>query len=187
MHTRKKQSGFTMIEILIVVAVILIIAAIAIPKLLAAKTAANEADAAGALKNFMTNQVAYQGAYGAFSASLPQLGPATAGSTAQGTSAFANLVDWSFANALVGGANVKNGYLYQITVDVPNNPATANDSGAGNLAANFTIDAVPSVPGSTGNKFFCMTESGVIHVNPLRGSAGAASGGASTCSAWPAQ
>lgn len=184
---KNRQKGFSLIELLIVVAIILVIAAIAIPKMLAAKTASQEADAAGALKNFMTNQVAYQGAYGAFSASLPQLGPATAGSTAQGTSAFAALVDWSFANALVGGPNVKNGYLYQITVDVPNNPATANDSGAGTLAANFTIDAVPSVPGSTGNKFFCMTEAGVIHVNPNRGSSGAASGGASTCSGWPAQ
>lgn len=185
MKNRKRQSGFSLIELLIVVAIILIIAAIAVPKLLAARMSANEADAAGALKNFVTNQVSFQTNYGGFAATLPQLGPVSAGSQAPGTSANANLIDFSFTSALVGSQNAKSGYLYQITVDTPNVPATANDSGAGALSAAYTIDAVPANPGSSGNKFFCMTESAVIHVNPVRGSAGAPSGGAAACSAWP--
>jgi type IV pilus assembly protein PilA len=186
---RRKQSGFTLIEMLIVVAVVLIIMAIAIPKLLAARTAASEATAAGALKNFMTQQTAYSVTYGGFSATLPQLGPATAATNpnAPGTSAFANLVDWTFANALAGGPNVKSGYQFTLIVNTPNVPPQASDSGNGQLASSFTIDAVPAVPGQSGTKWFCLLDSGVIHVNPLRGAAGGPSGGVATCATWPSQ
>ena len=183
----KRAAGFSMIELLICVAVILILAAILLPKLLAAKEAANEADATGALKNMMTQQIAYSTSYGGFSATLPQLGPQSAGSEAPGTSAFANLVDWSFSQAITGSANVKSGSQYTLIVTTPNVPPTANDSGAGTLASSFSVDAVPVTPGQSGTKWLCMTESGVIHVNPLRGTSGGPSGGAAACSAWPAQ
>jgi type IV pilus assembly protein PilA len=184
---KRRDSGFSLIELLIVVAVILIIAAIAIPKLLAARTAANEGDATGALKQFSNAQALFQNNYNGFAATIPQLGPASAGSTAPGTSANASFMDYSFTSALVGTTVAKNGYLFQLTVNAANVPPVATDSGAGTLAASYTIDAVPANPGQSGNKWLCMSDDGVIRVNPLRGSAGAPSGGLAACATWPAQ
>src|ERR1700736_2503815 len=86
---RNKQKGFSLIELLIVVAIILIIAAIAIPNLIRSKMAANEASAVASLRTYNTSIVAYETTYQtAPSTNLSQLGPAsTPSSTA------ADLVD----------------------------------------------------------------------------------------------
>ena len=75
-ESRREQQGFTMVELLIVVAIILIIAAIAIPNLLRSKIAANEAAAASTLKTIGTSNVLYSSLYSlGFAGTLRQMGP----------------------------------------------------------------------------------------------------------------
>ena len=101
---RNKQKGFSLIELLIVVAIILIIAAIAIPNLLRSKMAANEASAVASLRTYNTSIVAYQTTYDTDPVTdMSQLGPSsTPSSTA------ADLVD----NLLGVTAPIKSGYAF---------------------------------------------------------------------------
>src|SRR5665213_2377101 len=106
---RNKQKGFSLIELLIVVAIILIIAAIAIPNLLRAKIAANEASAVGSLRTINTASVAYSTTYGTYPTALSNLGPSTSP-----TSTTADLID----SVLVTGT--KSGYSFSFTPGASN-------------------------------------------------------------------
>ena len=101
---KNRQKGFSLIELLIVVAIILIIAAIAIPNLLRSKMAANEASAVGSLRSLNTACVTYSTSYGGFPASLTVLGGEGSGTAPTSTSS--QLID----NVLEAG--VKSGYNF---------------------------------------------------------------------------
>jgi len=91
MNLRKKQKGFSLIELLIVVAIILIIAAIAIPNLLRSRMAANEASAVGSIRTMNTAAITYNSTYGnGYPPSLAAVGTTT-GSGVSCTNA--NLID----------------------------------------------------------------------------------------------
>src|ERR1700730_2447640 len=103
---RNKQKGFSLIELLIVVAIILIIAAIAIPNLLRSKIAANQASAVGSLRTVNTACIASRTTCGQFPAALTNWGPVGSG-TASSTSA--DLIDSVLA------AGQKSGYTFTVT------------------------------------------------------------------------
>ena len=93
---RNNEKGFSLIELLIVVAIILIIASIAIPNLLRAKMAANEASAVGSLRTLNTSAIMYSTIYGTgFPGSLAVMGGST---SAAATSASAELIDTVLAH-----------------------------------------------------------------------------------------
>jgi len=146
----KRSSGFSLIELLIVVAIILIIAAIAIPNLLKAKIAADESSAASSVRSINTAEFAYNAAFPAsgYAAALANLGGA---SPCTPTAAAACLIDNVLATAIAGSAG-KSGYIFAATGLVPN--------GAANLS--FVSAASPIDYNRTGVRDFCSTEDGVL-------------------------
>jgi type IV pilus assembly protein PilA len=170
----RKQKGFSLIELLIVVAIILIIAAIAIPNLLRARIAANESSAVSAVRTINTAEVSYQSAYPTvgYTTILAPLGPGAATCPAGGpTQAAACLIDFVLASATTAGT-AKSGYYYDEVGVVGT---------GGTLILTYGVGAAPAAFNQTGVRNFCSSEDGVLHFNA--GSAGATpqSGGSAAC------
>ena len=149
----RKQKGFSLIELLIVVAIILIIAAIAIPNLLRSRIAANEASAVNSIRSMNTAQVAYQSAYPTvgYSSTQAALGPSASTGCTTPASTNACLIDWVLAQASAAGSP-KSGYYFS------NTPQAA----AGGIIPGYTLSGVPSSVSQTGVRGFCAIEDGVI-------------------------
>ena len=148
----KKQKGFSLIELLIVVAIILIIAAIAIPNLLRSRMAANEASAVGSLRTINTAQVTFNSTYGIGYGTLGALST-PAGGCVLASSTGACLIDSNL------GGGTKSGYTF----------TSAPANGAGTAASpflNFSSLAKPVAAGQSGQSSFCSDDSGVIRRDP---------------------
>jgi type IV pilus assembly protein PilA len=155
----RKQKGFSLIELLIVVAIILIIAAIAIPNLLRARIAANESSAVGSIRTINTSQVTYQSTYptDGYSTTLAALGPAAAAgcSAVVPTSTNACLLDFTLSRANAAGT-AKSGYWFTLTAL----------AAAGGVIPGYTVDGAPASVNQTGVRGFCSNEDGVIRFTP---------------------
>jgi len=143
----RSMAGFSLIELLIVVAVILIIAAIAIPNYLNSKMRANESSAVQNLRNISTAQVVYSTTYGVgFSMTLLQL----SGNMITTDQNDAGLIDEVLASGL------KSGYIFTyvpLTFDWQGHPLT------------YSLNADPQVAGSSGQKHFYTDQTCVIRMN----------------------
>jgi prepilin-type N-terminal cleavage/methylation domain-containing protein len=148
---RNKEKGFSLIELLIVVAIILIIAAIAIPNLLRSKMAANEASAVGSLRTLTSMIIKYASDFGnGAPPALANLGPGA------GTCVTADLID----NVLAAGR--KSGYIFTYAGGIAA-PQTNAACAAG--FATYTINADPVAPRTTGQRHFFVNQTGVIRFN----------------------
>ena len=156
----RKQKGFSLIELLIVVAIILIIAAIAIPNLLRARIAANESSAASGIRTINTAEISYFSTYQLYSPNLVSLGPGApnVACPTPPVAATACLIDGVLAAASTV-ATAKSGYVYGVT----------------GTNTTYIANANPAQNNVTGVRSFCSIEDAVVRFQ--------ASGGGLNCAA----
>ncbi len=162
---RKESRGFSLIELLIVVAIILIIAAIAIPDLLKSRQAANQASAVGSLRTMNTSEVTYSSTYTlGFSYSLGALdGPSGGVSSA----ANAGLIDSILGN----GIKSTYGFSYSANPATPSAPvacaATPNQYPVASTVnvTSYSITASPILCTAGNGNYYFTDQSGVIRMN----------------------
>ena len=137
-----KRQGFSLIELLIVIAIILIIITIAVPKYNRTQMYMRETAAIKAIQTIHTVQVQYQSQFGRFATSLTELGPPQGGSSAPGPGA-ADLI----GNDLAGG--VKQGYKFSVNA----------------VPGGYQVNATPEVYGTSGSRSFFSDQTMVVREN----------------------
>lgn len=153
----RKCRGFSLIELLIVVAIILVIAAIAIPNLLHARIAANEASAVSSLRTINAAEITYASTYPdqGVAIALGTLGPGAPGT--QASERYAGLLDSVLGcSTAMGSGNTctKSGYIFNISVPDATHPVVV-----------YNANTNPATVGQTGQRYFYTNQTGVIRYN----------------------
>jgi prepilin-type N-terminal cleavage/methylation domain-containing protein len=170
----RKQKGFSLIELLIVVAIILIIAAIAIPNLLRARMSANESSAAAGIRTISTAEVTYFTTYQlGYADSLTKLGTPAAVCSAPDATTGACLIDGTLT---ASGTTPKSGYIFDVT---------GTNADAASHPQGFVASSYAQTWNRTGLRSFCATEDNVVHVK-VETAQGAAITATATCAALAA-
>jgi type IV pilus assembly protein PilA len=145
----QRQKGFSLIELLIVVAIILIIAAIAVPALMRARLSANESSAVGSVRSINTAEVSYNAAYSnlGFATTLSYLG-GPAGATCVPSTSSGCFIDSSLSSG------TKSGYTFALQIG--SSPAV------GGVTPSYSIVATPQQLGISGMRYFCSFEDAVV-------------------------
>jgi prepilin-type N-terminal cleavage/methylation domain-containing protein len=153
--TSHSARGFTLIELLIAVAIMIIIAAIAIPGLVRARVAGNEASAIGSLRIVNSSQYSYTSSCG-FGFYAPSL-------TALATPPITSAGDGFISNDLSTDPSTKSSYIVAMTPGAPavSAPASCNGIAAGSLVWTYFVSATP-LPGG-GTRYFGMNQGGTIY------------------------
>ncbi len=156
----RKKNGFSLIELLIVVAIILIIAAIAVPNLMRARVSADESSAVGSLRSINSAEVSYSAAYSnvGFTATLANLG-GPAGAACVPSTSSGCFID----SSLSGGT--KSGYAFALA---------AGSCAAATPANCYSVVGTPQFPNISGIRSFCSFEDAVVR---------SSSGSIATCTA----
>ncbi|MFL6450562.1 MAG: prepilin-type N-terminal cleavage/methylation domain-containing protein [Bryobacteraceae bacterium] len=141
-NRRRDQRGFSLIELLIVIAIILIILSIALPQMSKSRMNAQEMAAVAEIGTINKQQIQYYSQYNQYATSLAQLGPPATTGAAEGPQA-AGLIPGSLASGSAGG--------YNFTI-------TATPGG-------YAISAVPKTFGSTGRRTFYSDQTAVVRQN----------------------
>jgi prepilin-type N-terminal cleavage/methylation domain-containing protein len=156
----KREKGFSLIELLIVVAIILIIAAIAIPNLIRSRMAANEASAVGSIRTINTAAISYSSSYGnGFPSKLTEIG------TTAGAALTCDNAEYLDTILTLG---VKSGYTFAVGAGATALPAASKPTGCttAGFIDGYTVTGVPSNLGTSGQSSFCSDASGVIRKDP---------------------
>ena len=141
----RKQKGFSLIELLILVAIILIIAAIAIPNLLRARIAANESSAVATVRTINTAQIAYNSAY-------PTVGFASSLTNLAGTSCTPPASNGACLIDNQVSTGVKSGYTFVL------------GGASGTPNGSYQVNATPGTQNQTGVRYFCSIADAVVRI-----------------------